>query len=485
MTDIRSFEDKADLSPHSVEAEQQVLGAILLNNDLFDNVAGDLKSLHFYDPVHAMIYERITERINAGLIASPVTLGADLQDRVELEPLGGRAYLIRLAGSATSSFAIADYARTISDLAAKRALVKHMDMARERIVDGGMSGTEVALKLEAGCGNLISKTSVKPLIRSIMSTATSALEYINSAYRGGTPPGISTGIQALDRAVGSFRPSDFVLIAGRPAMGKSSVALNITAHAAENGIGVFHGSLEMPAEQLFMRLQSRELSKRGIRLPYSSLMNGRLSEDEFRTMVEASRRVAELPIEFGERDVREVARFRAAVRRAKQKFADATPLGLIVVDYVQQMQVEGVTRIFDRVSHVSDALKSLAMEFNIPVVGMAQLNRSVEMRDPPIPTLSDLRESGKLEEDTDMVMFCYRHAYYLQKNLDALPSDDMDTRADLEAMIARQKYEIDLIIDKNRHGPTAKVKTFMEMATCHMDANPRAFERQPEMEYEA
>jgi len=246
--------------PHNIEAEQQLLGALLLSNDRLDRVTDLIRAEHFYEPLHADIFDRIVGRVNAGQIASPVTLRSDLQNHPALKELGGPAYLVRLAGGSVSSFAARDYAQTIVDSASKRKLLEIGLRAQELIQAGEQSASEIAIEIETTAGAVAASSEVRPLVRSHALTVTGAVREINNAYAGVTPPGISTGLPQLDNALGFMRAGNLIVLAGRPSMGKTSVAQNIAYHAAVNGTGVFFGSFEMLGEELTNRFLSLGLA---------------------------------------------------------------------------------------------------------------------------------------------------------------------------------------------------------------------------------
>jgi replicative DNA helicase len=454
--------------PYNIEAEQQLLGALLADNTRLDHVTDALAPEMFYDPVHGQIYERIKARVEAGELASPVTLKWDFEASGALKDLGGTGYLVKLVGASISS-GFRDYARLIVDLHGRRELVRSAEEAIELVNAGDRSTAELALALETKAGALASKSSLKPLVRSHLSALTGSISQINDAYSGARKVGVSTGVPALDEKLGFLRPGQLIVVAGRPAMGKSTVAQNIMYAAAMAGVGVFNGSWEMEGEEVGTRLISRGLADHGANIPYSRMIKGALSEDEMRATVEEAKRQQALPIYYGERDVRDLARFRSAVRRAQQEMAGtATPLGLVIVDYIQQMQDDTARSAYERASRASDACKSLARELGLPVVACAQLSREVERRDPPIPQLSDLRETGKLEEDADVVIFTYREAYYLSKAIQNFEGNNFDELADLKYRMGQVEHDLSLMIAKHRGGPTGMVKAFVDLATCHV-----------------
>jgi replicative DNA helicase len=265
------------------------------------------------------------------------------------------------------------------------------------------------------------------------------VQWITNAVTGEAETGVSTGLPQLDDAVGKLRPGELVLLGGRPGSGKTSIAQNIAFNAASAGVGVFFASLEMLQADIGVRFLARGLADRGVRIPYSRMLSGRVSEDEHRAVVEEAKRQQGLPLMMAERNVRATSVLRAAVRRARQAMADtASPLGLVVVDYLQLLQPDQGGGTYDRVSAASDACKDLAMELGVPVLALAQLSRSVEHRDPPVPQMSDLRDSGRLEEDAGTVIFAYREAYYLQRRIEACENDEelMSMRMRLSTLLS-------------------------------------------------
>lgn len=461
--------------PYSIEAEQQALGAILGNNALFDQVSDILTPDRFYDPVHADIFKSIADRVSAGQIASPVTLAPEYRDHEGMKELGGLQYLVRMVAASISSFAIRNYAQSIVDTYLRRELLRDVQSATVELASGKGSAPEIAFRLESAVGRVTSTNAAKPLIRSHLSAIMGAVKQINEAYQGGSSVGVSTGIPQLDAKIQKLRPGQLIILAGRPGMGKTTVAQSIAFHvAAIEGLGVCFESLEMTGEELGVRFISRGLAERKIYIPYNAMIGGRLSEPQMRDIVEEGKRQQDLPMIIGERDVRELNRLRASVRRAKQQLEGAgKPLSLVVVDYVQRISCDTSKSFHERIARATDMLKTIAMEFAVPVVALAQLNRDVERREPPIPMLSDLKESGSLEEDADVVIFCYREAYYMQRAFDAMDPGDpkrIEMKADLEAAAK----DIDLIVAKQRSGPTGTVKAFADMAYSIITADRSA-----------
>lgn len=457
------------LAPHNIEAEQVVLGSLLINNDINDAIVGLIEEDCFFDPVHREIYSRIISRINAGQLASPITLRTDLENYEPLKAIGGSGYLARMAGVNVSANFIKDYALILSDLKAKREILDQCRNSTDKIRDGKEGAAAIAMELETGVGIIAAATTTKPITRSYLSTMMGAITQINDAYQGITPAGVSTGLPQLDAKLGYMRAGNFILLAGRPAMGKTTVAQNIAFHAATNGTAVFIASLEMMGEELTVRFISKGLATQGINIPYNKLIKGDLTEFQMRQVVDESRRQEFIPIEIAERDVRDINKLRSAIRRAFQKFSGTTtPLGLVIIDYVQQLHSPKARSIYERVGDASDFCKSIAMEFAIPVIGLAQLSREVEKRDPPVPMLADLRESGKLEEDADAVLFCYRDEYYLQQKLDGLNGANLDLENEYRIALDRCRNGLQIIVGKQRSGPTGTVSAYMDAGCCHV-----------------
>lgn len=278
--------------------------------------------------------------------------------------------------------------------------------------------------------------------------------------------------EAEQQCIAVSHPSQLYITRDFIVTHNTSVAQNIALNVAEGGRGVFFGSLEMVGEELAPRMISRGLYAQGLDVPYSRMLRGELTPDEMRAYILETKRQADLPILIGEREVRDVAAFRSAARRAQQSFADTdTPLGLIVVDYVQQLATTEGKSTYDRASAGSDMVKTLAMQMGVPVLALAQLSRAVEMRDPPVPNLSDLRETGKLEEDADVVIFCYRDSYYLERKIEHVKGTDTEKENDLRAKLSYVQDQIDLIVAKQRSGAIGTVTAFASLPHCHVGSD--------------
>jgi replicative DNA helicase len=471
MKEVRAINERDTLAPASIEAEQQILGAILTDSALLDRASDLVDKSTFFDPVHAEIYEVCVNLIESGSPATPITVQPAFEHNEQLKALGGVPYLAKLVVHAVMPDQIRDYAQLIADLKSKRDLLVAMRQSYADLKEGKKPSYTVASYLEDAAGKVNQATTTKPLVRSHLSTLISAMDQIEKARQGLSDRCVPTGLKNLDsQLAGGFRGGQLIVLGARPAMGKTTLAQSIAYTMARNGTGVFYGSLEMSGPENAMRLLSRGLKETGHSLPYKALVEGRISDDQMRVLVDEAKVQQSLPIFVSERHVRALSRFRAAIKRVHQQLADTpTPLGCVFVDYLQLLQGDDRSSAYERVSAASDMLKSVALELDIPVVALAQLNRSVENREPPVPGLADLRESGKLEEDADVVMFCYRQAYYIKKALElAKRGGSMDKLADTQADYDACKDLLTIIIDKQRSGPTGNVDLYCDLPTSHV-----------------
>ena len=460
----------ADTMPHSIEAEQQLLGALLTNNDVFDRVASIISTKHFYDPVHARIWDVATARIARNTLASPVTLKAFFEDDEGLKELGGPAYLARLAGAAISAYAVRDYAQLIHDLAIRRELIglgqeisakaKRMDVAlepREQIVEAEQKLYTLS---EAGA----SETGFQSFLRAV----TDAVNVANAAYqREGGLAGVSTGLIDLDKKLGGLHKSDLLILAGRPSMGKTSLATNVafniakaykrgrlpdgTEGAVEGGVVGFF-SLEMSADQLATRILSEAAE-----IPSEQIRRGDMTETEFRRFVEAAKSLEACPLFIDDTPALPISQLAARARRLKRTHG----LDALFVDYLQLCR--GASKNDNRVQEIAEismGLKAIAKELAIPVVALSQLSRTVESRDDKRPQLSDLRESGSIEQDADVVMFVFREEYYKEREKPG--EHDLEKMAAWQEEMERLHGRAEVIIGKQRHGPIGTVDLSFE-----------------------
>ncbi len=476
MNEIAAFRPEgadaasADTVPHSIEAEQQLLGAILTNNDVMDRVAAIIGPKHFYDPVHARIFEVAQARIAKNALASPVTLKAFLEDDEGLKELGGPAYLARLAGAAISAFAARDYAQMIYDFATRRELIRvGQDIAAKAAkVDVANEPSEQIVEAEQALYALAEQGSTERGFQSFLRAVTDAVNMANAAYqREGGLAGVSTGLIDMDKKLGGLHKSDLLILAGRPSMGKTSLATNIAFNVAkaykkgrlpDGSEGAVDGgvvgffSLEMSAEQLAARILS-EASE----VPSEQIRRGDMTEGEFRRFVDAAKALESCPLYIDDTPAIPIAQLAARARRLKRTHG----LDVLMVDYLQL--VRGSGRSENRVNEISEitmGLKAIAKELNIPVIALSQLSRQVENREDKRPQLSDLRESGSIEQDADVVMFVFREEYYKEREK---PGDhEMEKMAAWAEEMERLHGKAEVVIGKQRHGPIGTVELSFE-----------------------
>ena len=453
--------------PHNLEAEQALLGAILVNNDACDRVTGFLTPEHFFEAVHARIFEALANLIKAGRLASPVTLKTQFERDETLKEIGGAAYLARLAASATTIINAEEYGRTIYELATRRRLIEigtdvvngAFDMpvetqSRDLIETAEQTLYEIAETGRYGQG-------FQPFGRAL----TEAVDRAASAYqRDGGLSGISSGLKDLDEKMGGLQASDLIVLAGRPAMGKTALATNIAYHVARNykadhqadgsvkvtdgGVVAFF-SLEMSAEQLATRIIAEQAA-----ISSERIRRGKIDPQEFERIVEVSRELQSLPLYIDATGGLTIAQLAARARRLKRQRG----MGLMVVDYLQLLGGSARRASEGRVQEVSEittGLKALAKELNVPIVALSQLSRQVENRDDKRPQLADLRESGSIEQDADVVLFIYREEYYLARKEPRPGTAEHITWQDEMNQVTGVA---EVIIGKQRHGPTGIVE---------------------------
>jgi replicative DNA helicase len=459
--------------PHNVEAEQALLGAMLVNNEAYHRVSELLRAEHFYEPVHQRIFAVCAERIARGQLADPVTLKAIFEDDPAFRELGGARYLAGIARAAETIINAVEYAHLVHDLATKRGLIAVGEDLVNRAFDpnSASTGREQIEEAERELFRLAQEGEVKGDFRAFPEVLTSTVEMIQSAYRkAGRVTGVPTGLTGIDEKLGGLQPSDLVVLAGRPSMGKTALAVTMAANAAaaraesadgsgrprRHVVGIF--SLEMSAEQLTMRLLSAEAA-----ISSDLLRRGALDSDaDFQRIVRASQELAARPIFIDDTPALSVAALRTRARRLKRMHG----LSLLVVDYLQLLRGVGRHSEQNRVHEISEitqTLKAIAKELNVPVLALSQLSRAVESREDKRPMLADLRESGSIEQDADVVMFVYRDEYYLSR---AEPKQRPDQKAERyqeeylqwQAQLEAAHNRAEVIIAKQRNGPIGKVE---------------------------
>ncbi|TIP86495.1 MAG: replicative DNA helicase [Mesorhizobium sp.] len=453
-------------APNNIEAEQALLGAILVNNDAFYRVSDFLKSGHFYEPLHRKIFEVAAELIRMGKIATPITLKTFLPADERVGDMTVAQYVVRLAVEAVTVVNAADYGRAIYDLATRRALITvgedMVNIAYDAPVD--MSPSEQIEDAERRLFELAETGRYDGGFESFTDAVKTAVDMANAAYmRDGHLSGVATGLRDLDRRMGGLQPSDLIIIAGRPGMGKTSLATNMAFNIAEayvpaqqadgsfkaaNGGVVGFFSLEMSSEQLATRIISEQTE-----IPSSKIRRGEISEMDFEKLVACSQTMQKIPLFIDQTGGISIAQLSARARRLKRQRG----LDVIVIDYIQLMQGSSAKSSQNRVQEITEittGLKALAKELAVPIIALSQLSRQVESRDDKRPQLSDLRESGSIEQDADVVMFVYREEYYL-KNREPKPGTDEYIKWEHEMNEMRGKAEV--IVAKQRHGPTGSV----------------------------
>jgi replicative DNA helicase len=462
--------------PHNVEAEAALLGALMIDNRLAEDIQLRLRPDHFFEPLHGRVYEQILKLIDRNMIASPVTLRPLFEADEEMKEVGGPSYLAQLTGSGAAIVGARDFAGQIYDLALLRALigvgrdmVEHaLDTSQEVDPKGQIEDAEAALYRVAEEGG--GASNIKTFAEATRLAVQMAEKALNT---GGGLSGITTGLDTLNARTGGLHHSDLIILAGRPGMGKSALATNIAFNTArryvqdlEDGIapeksagaavGLF--SLEMSADQLATRIlaENSGISSENLRM-------GKISQQDFRNLARAAADLESLPLYIDDTPGLTIAAVRTRARRLKRQRG----VGLIIVDYLQLLQGTGKgggdhNRV-QEISEISRGLKTLAKELNVPVLALSQLSRAVEQREDKRPQLSDLRESGSIEQDADIVMFIYREEYYVAARQPRDAGEADDSKA-LEAFQAWQEemnrvYGLaELIIAKQRHGATGKVK---------------------------
>jgi len=462
VTPIRPADgERSPAIPHNVEAEQQLLGAILTNNEVYDRISPIVQARHFHDPVHARIFEAAEARIMKDMLASPVTLKPFLEDDEGLRELGGGGYLANLAAAAISGIAARHYAELIYELALRRDLIRVGTeiCSRASVVERSHGPQRQIAEAEQDLYDLGERGRVGTGFESFCRAATGAVNLANAALRrGGGLAGLSTGLTGLDRILGGLHRTDLLILAGRPSMGKTALATNIAFNIAkryrrgtlpdgsegalEGGVvGIF--SLEMSSEQLASRILADAAGVQSDRI-----RRGELDDGEMRRFYEAARTLEACPLHIDDTPALPISQIAGRARRLKRIHG----LDLLVVDYLQLARA-GAAREnrVGEVTEITQGLKAIAKDLEIPVLALSQLSRQVEQRPDRRPQLSDLRESGSIEQDADVVMFVYREAYYREREK---PSDqDAEAMADWQREMADIHGHAELIVGKQRHGP--------------------------------
>ena len=479
------------MPPSNLSAEQALLGALLSNNKAYDRVSEFLLADHFADSVHARIYQSIARRIEASQIADPITLRAEFEHTGVLEEVGGTAYLAQLLSAMVGIINAADYGRTIYDAWVRRQLIDIGETVVNQAFapEPDLDGTKQIEVAEQSLFDLATHGTADTKMMVFSTALAHAITSAELAFKqAGHVSGLSTGLRDLDRKTGGLHPSDLLILPGRPGMGKTALATKIAFGAAEsmranaraadpdaspddtsrqdtlrtvpkNTVVIF--SLEMSAEQLANRLLSEES-----RVSSDKIRRGEIGERDFAKFVAVSKKLQHLPLYIDDTPAITLSALRTRCRRLQR----TRGLGLVVIDYLQLMRPSAGVRAESRVleiSMITQGLKALAKELKIPVLALSQLSRAVESREDKRPQLSDLRESGSIEQDADAVMFVYRDEYYLQQRAPKQMAFDNDEKFQNALEKWQRDMELvhnkaELLLEKQRHGPTGKIDLFFE-----------------------
>ena len=461
-------ETGAQSLPQNVEAEAALLGALMIDNRLVEDVQLKLQPHHFYEPLHGRIYEAILRMTDGNRIANPVTLRPLFESDESIKEVGGPAYLAQLTGSGAAVIGARDFAQQIYDLALLRALV---GVGRD-LVEGALDTSEDVAPLaqieraETELYKVAEEGGAEARAKSFSDATKEALEMAERALNsGGHLSGFTTGLESLNSKIGGLHKSDLIIVAGRPGMGKSSLATNIGFACAQRllrdredgiepvksaGTPVALFSLEMSADQLATRILAEQSG-----ISSENLRMGRISQQEFRQLARAAAELQSLPLYIDDTPGLTIAALRTRARRLRRQKG----IGMVIVDYLQLLQGTGKGSSGDNrvqeISEISRGLKQLAKELDLPVIGLSQLSRAVEQREDKRPQLSDLRESGSIEQDADIVIFIYREDYYLAAKQ---PADDHPDFAAWQEEMARNYGRAEIIVAKQRHGSTGIVR---------------------------
>ena len=458
--------------PNSQQAEQGLLGALLIDNAALDRVGDFLLPEHFFVPVHGRIYSTIITMRERGQIANPLTISQYFKEDEELEPVGGAAYLAELAGTVVSIVNIGDYARVIYDAYIRRSLIRVGEDVVNTAFEHDVEKTpaEQIEAAEASLYELAEHGEAQRGFEALSRSLTRAIDYADAAKRRESHvSGVTIGLSDLDRKLGGLQRSDLIILAGRPSMGKTALATNMAFNAAAayresdglEGAPVGFMSLEMSAEQLATRILSEHTE-----IASDKIRRGDIRDDDFDRIVKSAVYLNEMPLFIDDTPALSISAVRTRARRMKRQHN----LGLLVVDYLQLLRgstARGAENRVLEISEISRGLKAIAKELEIPVLALSQLSRQVEQREDKRPQLADLRESGSIEQDADVVMFVFREQYYLDR---AEPkqreNEGMEKYNERHNSWMRRKEEVhnvaEVIIAKQRHGPIGTVKLFFD-----------------------
>jgi len=447
--------------PNNIEAEQSVIGSILVSNDILDDVSPIINYTKFYDPIHQKIFLAIENLISKGMLANPITLKNYFENDKNLIELEGHEYLVKITKFSTSLRQAIEYAKIIYDMHVRRELIKiseaTIDNASNKNID--LPGEKIIEDSEKLLFDLAERGSFSKSFIKFDAALNQTIEMASKAFKSTEGiVGVPTGLTDLDDRLGGLHNQDLVIIGGRPSMGKTALATNIAFHAAKNiqdkGLksSVAFFSLEMSSEQLSTRILSEQS-----RIKSNDIRRGKISEEQFDKFIETSKNISELPLYIDETPAISIAAISNRARRIKRLFG----CELVVVDYIQLMRATNIRNEgrVQEISEITQGLKAIAKELNVPVLAVSQLSRAVEQRDDKKPQLSDLRESGSIEQDADVVMFVYREAYYLERKE---PRPATVEHAEWQAKMNEISNLAEIMISKQRHGPTGNIRVEFE-----------------------
>ena len=454
MAQLDLVKSKIEELPNNIEAEQSIIGSILISNEIFDEINTFVSSKDFYDPMHQRIFSAIEKLIYSGMLANPITLKNHFEN--DEDKINIPEYLVKITKFSTSNRQAIEYSKIVYDLYVKRQLIKLseeiIDTAKLNDID--KNSQTIIENSEKTLFDLAEKGSFSNTIVKFDEALKLTIDMASTAYKNDEGiVGVPTGLRDLDEKLGGLHKSDLLIIAGRPSMGKTALATNIAFNAAKKfqqdgkKTSVAFFSLEMSSEQLSTRILAEQS-----RIKSNDIRRGRISEDQFDKFIETSKDISELPLYIDETPAISIAALCNRARRMKRIYG----LDLIVVDYIQLMTAVNSRRDgrVQEISEITQGLKALAKELSVPVLALSQLSRAVEQRDNNKPVLADLRESGSIEQDADVVMFVYREAYYLERKE---PRPATVEYAEWQAKMSEVSNMAEIIVGKQRHGPTGNV----------------------------
>ncbi len=454
MAQLDLVKNKIEELPNNIEAEQSIIGSILISNEIFDEINTFVSSKNFYDPMHQRIFSAIEKLIYSGMLANPITLKNHFEN--DGDKINIPEYLVKITKFSTSNRQAIEYSKIVYDLYVKRQLIKLseeiIDTAKLNDID--KNSQTIIENSEKSLFDLAEKGSFSNTIVKFDEALKLTIDMASTAYKNDEGiVGVPTGLRDLDEKLGGLHKSDLLIIAGRPSMGKTALATNIAFNAAKKfqqdgkKTSVAFFSLEMSSEQLSTRILAEQS-----RIKSNDIRRGRISEDQFDKFIETSKDISELPLYIDETPAISIAALSNRARRMKRIYG----LDLIVVDYIQLMTAVNSRRDgrVQEISEITQGLKALAKELSVPVLALSQLSRAVEQRDNNKPVLADLRESGSIEQDADVVMFVYREAYYLERKE---PRPATVEYAEWQAKMSEVSNMAEIIVGKQRHGPTGNV----------------------------